>query len=64
MGNADYQSASIFVDIVYAVRDGDADGIRTEIVIINATRGAFPTTAGIFEMAHQFAFLAVDTDNG
>lgn len=59
MGNADHQSASIFVDTVYAVRDGDADRIGAEIVIIDTTRGAFPTATGILEMAHELAFLAV-----
>src|SRR5215831_11767791 len=64
VGYADHQSASIFVDIVYAVRDGDADGIRTEVVIIDAPRDTFPTPARILEVAHQFAFLAIDADNG
>src|SRR6516164_7950638 len=63
MGNTDHQSAAVFVDIVDAVRDGDADGIGAEIVIVDAPRGAFPTMAGILEVAHQFAFLAVHADN-
>lgn len=64
VGNADHQSAPIFMDIVDAVRDGDTDGIGTEIMIIDAPRGTVPTTAGVFEVAYQFAFLAVDADNG
>ena len=64
MRNADHQSTAIFMDIVDAVRDGDTDGIGAEIVIIDALRGTVPTTAGIFEDADQFAFLAVDADHG
>jgi hypothetical protein len=52
------------VDIVYAVRNSDAAGIGAEIVIIDTTRGAFPTATGILEMAHELAFLAVDADHG
>ena len=51
------------MEIVDAVRNGDADGIGAEIVIVDAPRGAFPTMAGILEVAHQFAFLAVHADN-
>ena len=64
MGDTDHQSASIVVHIVNAVRDGDADGIGAEIVIVNAPRGAFPAALRIFEVAHQFALLAIDADNG
>jgi hypothetical protein len=33
-------------------------------VIIDATRGRFPTAARIFEIADEFAFFAVHADNG
>ena len=39
MGNADHQSAAIFHNIVNAIGDSDADGIGTEVVIIEQ-RGA------------------------
>jgi hypothetical protein len=50
--------------IIDAVRDGNAAGIGAEVVVIDTPRRAFPTTPGIFEVAHQFALLAIDTDNG
>ena len=64
VGNADHQSAAILVHIIDAVRDGDAAGIGAEVVIIDTPWGAFPTTPGIFEVAHQFALFTIDTDNG
>lgn len=63
LGNTDHQSASILVHIVDALRDGNTAGVGAEVVIIDAPRGAFPTTPGMFEMAHQFAFLAIDADD-
>ena len=62
-GNADHQSTTGFVDIIDAVRDGNADGITVEVVIIDAPPSAFPTMAGVPEIAHQFAFLAVQAHN-
>ena len=34
--DADHQSIAVFVDIVDAARDGDADGIGVEIVIVDS----------------------------
>ena len=62
VGNADYKSAAILMDIVNSVRNSDADGIGAEIVVIDATRLAFPATAGISEVAHQFAFFGINAD--
>ena len=64
VGNADHQSTAIFRDIVNPVRNGDPDGIGAEVVIVNTTRGRFPTTARIFEITDEFAFLAVHADDG
>jgi hypothetical protein len=35
-----------------------------EVVIVNTTRGRFPTAARIFEIADEFAFFAVHADDG
>ena len=59
-----HQGAAIFMDIVNPVGNGHTNGVGAEIVIVDATRGAFPTAAGILEVAHQFPFLAVDADDG
>jgi len=64
VGNADHQSAAVLRDIVNPVRNGDSDGIGAEVVIVDATRSQFPTMAGVFEGADQFAFLAVHADDG
>src|SRR5258708_24210382 len=47
-----------------AIWNGDADGVGAEVVVVNRTRGRFPTAARIFEIADEFAFLAVHADNG
>lgn len=64
MGDADHQSKAIFHNIVNPLRNGDAYGIGAEVVIVNTTRGRFPTAARIFEIADEFAFFAVYADDG
>jgi hypothetical protein len=64
MGNANDEGTAIFDNVVNSIRNGDPNGIGAEVVIIDATRGRFPTTARIFEIADEFAFLAVDADDG
>ena len=59
VGNADHQSAAIFQNIINSIGDSDPDGIGAEVVIIDATRGRFPTTARIFEIADELAFLGI-----
>jgi hypothetical protein len=61
--NADDQGAAILVDVIDPIGNGDAEGIGAEVVIIHATRGTLPATAGILEVADQFPFLAVDADD-
>ena len=64
VGDADHQSTSVFVDIVNSIRNGNPAGVGAEIVIVDAAWRAFPTAARIFELADEFAFLAVDADDG
>ena len=64
VGNADHQSAAIFQNIINSIGDGDPDGIGAEVMIIDATRGRFPTTSRIFEIADEFAFFVVHADDG
>ena len=64
MGNANDEGTAIFENIVNSIRNGDPNGIGAEVVIIDATWDSFPTAARIFEIADEFAFLAVDADDG
>ena len=64
VGNADHQSPAIFQNIVNPIGNGDAAGIGAEVVIIDASRGRFPTPSRILEIADQFAFFAVHADDG
>lgn len=63
VGNADYQGTPIFHDIVNPIRNGNSDGISAKVVIIDFTWSRFPTQAGIFEVADQFAFFGVHADD-
>ena len=64
VGNADHQSPAIFQNIVNPIGNGNAEGIGAEVVIIDASRGRFPTTSRIFAIADEFAFFAVHADDG
>lgn len=64
MRNTHDEGAAILRDVVDAVGNGDADGVGAEVVVKNATGSAFPTAAGIPEVAHQFALLGIHTDDG
>lgn len=63
MGSADHQSAAILHDIVNAIGDSDADGIGTEVVIIDGAWGQFPTLPGIFEIADELTFFGIHADD-
>ena len=64
VGNADHQSPAIFQNIVNPIGNGDAVGIGAEVVIIDASRGRFPTTSRILEIPDEFAFFAVHANDG
>ena len=64
VGDADEDGAAVGGQIINTVRDADADGIGTEIVIIDPHGRAVPFGAGVFEIADQFAFLGIDADDG
>ena len=64
VGNANHQSTAVFHNIVNPIRNSNPDGIGSEVVIIDATRGGFPTAARIFKIADEFAFFAVHADDG
>ena len=64
MRDAHEHRASVGEQVIDTVRDRDADGIGTEIVIIDAHRRAIPLDASVLEVADQFSFLGVDADDG
>ena len=63
VGDADDEGAAILVDIVNAIGDSDTNRVSAEIVIVDATRLAFPAAAGIPEVTHEFALFDVDADD-
>src|SRR6516225_6096572 len=56
--------ATVGEQVIDTIRDRDADGIGTEIVIIDVHRCAIPFDAVIFEIADQFSLFGVDADDG
>ncbi len=61
--NADADSAAVIGRVVNAVGDAHAAGIGAEVVIVHRNWRAIPFDAGVFEIANQFAFLAIDADD-
>ncbi len=64
MRDAHHDRPSIGEQIIDTVRDGDAGGIRAEIVIVDQAGRQIPARAGIFEIADQFALFGIDADDG
>ena len=61
MGGTHEHRAQVSLNIVDAIRHGD--GIRAEVVVVNAHRFAVPLGAGVFESPTNF-FLGIDADDG
>ncbi len=64
MRDAYEDRASVGEQVIDTVGDRDADGIGTEIVIIDAHGRAVPLDAIVFEVADQFSLFGIDADNG
>ena len=62
--DADDNGTAIGDGLVDAVRDGNADGIGPEVVIMNGPSIVIPTSALVFEVADQFALFGIDADDG
>ena len=64
MRDADTNRAAVVGWIINAIGDAYPAGIGAEVVIVHQNGRAIPFGAGVFEVADQFAFLAVDADDG
>src|SRR5580700_5838710 len=64
VGDAHADSAAVVRRVVNAVGDADSAGVGAEVVIVHSHRRAIPFGSGVFEVADQFSFLAVDADDG
>ena len=64
MSDADGDPTAIGEHVVNAMRNGDADRVGAEVVIVDPPRGESPPRAGVFEVAHQFTLLGVDAEDG
>ena len=64
MRDADTDGAAVAGWLIDAVGDAHAAGFGAEVVIVHQNRRAIPFGARVFEVADQFAFLAVHADDG
>ena len=62
--DTDAYRAAVIRRVVNAVGDAHAAGIGAEVVIVHPNWRAIPFDAGVFEVANQFALLAIDADDG
>ena len=56
--------APVGEQVIDTIRDRDADGIGTEIMIVDAQGRAIPLDTIVFEVADQFSFFGIDADDG
>ena len=61
--DADADRAAVVRRVVNAVGDAHPAGIGAEVVIVHPNGSAIPFDAGVFEVANQFAFLAIDAND-
>ena len=64
MGDAYEDRTSVGEQVIDTIRDRDADGVGTEIVIIDAFGRAIPLHPIVLEVADQFSFFGIDADHG
>src|SRR5213593_4174344 len=50
--------------LINAIRNGNANSVGQEIVIIDSPGFAVPTGAGVFKVPDQFAFPGINADDG
>ena len=64
MGGSDEDRRAIGLEIVDAVRDGDALSEGTEVVVIHGNGLTAPGGPSVFEASDQLSLLRVDADDG
>ena len=63
MADADEHGTAVGLGVINAEGEGDAGSEGAKVVVIHRSGDALPLAAGIFEIAHQFPFLGIDTDD-
>ena len=64
VAGADEQVATVVLDVVDAVGQGDALGFGTEVMVVDEGGLLAPGGAGVLEVADQLPLLRVDADDG
>ena len=63
MRDADEHRATIGLGVIDTIQNRYACGLRAKVVVVDMRRLTIPLDAGIFEVAHQFAFLCIHADD-
>jgi hypothetical protein len=63
VGDADADGAAVVGRVVNAIGDAHPAGVGAEVVIVHQNGQTIPFGAGVFEVADQFALLAIDADD-
>ena len=63
MGGSHKHSGAVGARVVDAVGDGDAIGLRAEVVVVDQVGSSAPGAAGVLEVADQLALLGINTDD-
>ena len=64
MGDSQKDRAAICEEVIDSVGDGNADGVRAEVMIIDEDGRATPSCSWIFEVADKFTLLRIYADDG
>ena len=62
--DANDNGSAVGEGLVNTVRDGNADGIGAEVMIMNGPGIAIPTSAVVVKVSDEFTFFGIDADNG
>src|SRR6058998_31352 len=62
--DANDDRTTVVTGLINAIRNGNANSVGQEIVIIDSPGFAVPTGSGVFKVADQFAFLGINADDG
>lgn len=64
MGDSQKDRAPICKDVIDPVRNGDTDGVRAKIMIVDEDGRSTPSCSRIFKVADEFTLLGIDADDG
>ncbi len=64
MGDSEKDRATIGEEVIDSIRNGNADRVRAEVMIVDEDRRSTPSGSWILEVAHEFTLLGIYADDG